>query len=137
MTDTEALVMLVLWLAAVTALALGCALLILQMALEDRPAGQLRVREILVPLWCLLAGAAQEDRLQAILGRRLTARQLASTSIRDVARHRAEKQLYQPRHEGPKHPRRTWIAELDDDFLLDRGNPLYWVMMSGRWPPYL
>lgn len=137
MTDTEALVALVLWLAAVFALALGCVLLVLRLALEDRPAGQLQVREILVPLWCMLAGGAQDDRLQAILRRRLTARQQAGTSIRDVARHRAEKQLYQPRHECPKHPRRTWIAELDDDFLLDRGNPLYWVMMSGRWPPYL
>lgn len=134
MTDTEALVLFGVWMIAVAAAFVGCALLFLRLALEDRPAGQLKVREILAPLWCALAGQRETEALQAILEQRLALQRLARTDIRDVARHRAEKQLYEPRHERQG---RTWIAELDDDFLLDRGNPLYWVMMSGRWPPYL
>lgn len=136
MTDTEALMLFSVWMIAVAAAFAGCALLFLRLALEDRPAGQLKVREILAPLWCALAGQRETEALQAILEQRLALQRLARTDIRDVARHRAEKQLYQPRHECPKHPRRTWIDGLDDDFLLDRGNPLYWTMMLGRWPPF-
>jgi hypothetical protein len=134
MTDTEALVLLILWLSAVITLAIGCALLILRIALENRPAGQLKVREVLVPLWCALAGPRYQARLRAIMARRLSERDPGSTTVRDAARHRARKPPHEPRHKRPRQD--GWLSELDDNFLLDRGSPYSW-MMYRRWPPYL
>lgn len=134
MTDTEALMFLIVWLAAVVVLAIACALMVLRLALEDRPAGQLKTREILAPLWCALAGDRETRALQAILERRLAQQQLASCTLRDVARHRAGKQPYEPRHRRPRAG--GWLSELDDTYLLDRGSPYSWMTFR-RWPPYL
>lgn len=133
MTDTQALVLLILWLAAVVTLAIGSALLIISCVIVERPAGQLGIREVLVPLWCLLAGREQRERLQEILRARETVSQAGTITIRDVARHRAEKQLYEPRHERPK---RAWLDELDDGTLLDRDGLQSWMLLCRRWPPY-
>jgi hypothetical protein len=88
MNDTAALVYMILWLAAVVTLGFGCLLLMVSLVLFDKPAGQLSTREVLVPLWCLLAGPRQQDRLRAILARRAAGQALASGTLRDVARHR-------------------------------------------------
>lgn len=64
------LTLLIMYLAAVLVLAAGCALLIASAVLVERPAGYLAVSEVLVPLWCLLAGREQRDQLQQILRKR-------------------------------------------------------------------
>ena len=85
MTDTEAQILLALWLALVAVLALSFALAVLRAVLYDTPGAQLEVREALVPLWCLLAGREQRNRLREILETRET----ASGTLRDVAEYRA------------------------------------------------
>ena len=78
MTDTEALVLLFGWLAIFITLFTAVALLIVSAVVVE-------VREVFLPLLCLLAGREQRDRLQEIL----RARETASGTLRDVARYRA------------------------------------------------
>lgn len=70
MSQATVLTLFVVWLFDMSALLFGCILMIISLLLTVRPDQRLSFDEILVPLWCLLAGREQRERLRQILARR-------------------------------------------------------------------
>lgn len=85
MSQATVLTLFVVWLFDMSALLFGCILMIISLLLTVRPDQELSFGEVFVPLWCLLAGREQRERLRAILARRAaSSRDLSLSRFIDI-----------------------------------------------------